>query len=103
MSLFGECRTDVRKSISSPDAENVVVVFGKECNATVGFNTQLSIAPAGSALSAEKYPAFFVTSGLHVVQVAWRDDGAVEITLIPGGGKIFRNEERAGSIRVIYP
>lgn len=70
MNLFGECKTDVRKSIPSPDTKNVVVVFGKECNATVGFNTQLSIAPAGSAFSAEKYPAFFVTSGLHVVQAA---------------------------------
>jgi hypothetical protein len=47
MSGFGACKTLVRTSIPSPDGSKSIVIFGKECGATVGLNTQASIAPAG--------------------------------------------------------
>jgi hypothetical protein len=47
MSAFAESRTVVRSSIPSPDGKKSVVIFWKECRATVGFNTQASIAPLG--------------------------------------------------------
>jgi len=97
------CETVIRKSIPSPDGSNSIVVFGRECGATVGFNTQVSIAPAGSAFSADKYPAFFVVSGVQAVMARWLEERAVEITIIPGAEKVFRREQRAGDFRIIYP
>jgi hypothetical protein len=101
-SIFGECKTVVRNSIPSPDGSKSIVIFGKECGATVGFNTQASIAPAGGSFSPDKNPAFFVVSGEHVVLARWLGDSAVEIAL-QEGGKVFRNEQRVGDIKVVYP
>ena len=104
VSGFGACKTVVRGSIPSPDGSKSLVIFGKECGATVGFNTQASIAPAGSPFSPEKNPAFFAISGEHVVMARWLGDSAVEIVgLIPGGGKVFRSEPSVGDIKVVYP
>jgi hypothetical protein len=102
-SIVGECETVVRSSIPSPDGSKSIVIFGKECGATVPFNTQASIAPAGDPFSPEKNPAFFAISGLHVVMAKWLGDDAVEIALIPGGSKVFRSERRVGDIKVVYP
>jgi hypothetical protein len=100
--FFGECKTVVRNSIPSPDGSKSIVIFGKECGATVGFNTQASIAPADGSFSPDKNPAFFVVSGEHVVLARWLGDSAVEIAL-QEGGKVFRNEQRVGDIKVVYP
>jgi hypothetical protein len=102
-STFDPCQTVVRELIPSPDGSNSIVVFGRECGATVGFNTQVSIAPTGSSFSSDKYPAFFVVSGLQDVVARWLGQRAVEIAVIPGAEKVYRREERVGDIRIIYP
>ncbi len=102
-SAWAPCQTIVRQSISSPHGSSSIVVFGRECGATVGFNTQVSIVPSGSSFSAEKYPAFFVTSGLQVVMATWLDESAVEIAIIPGAEKVSRREDHVGDIKIIYP
>ncbi|QWG16970.1 hypothetical protein KMZ68_18550 [Bradyrhizobium sediminis] len=102
VSGFGACKTVVRSSIPSPDESKSIVIFGKECGATVGFNTQASITPAGGSFSSEKYPAFFAMSGLQAVMARWLGDDAIEIALIPGGGQVLKSEQRVGDIKVIY-
>jgi hypothetical protein len=101
-SHFWECETDVRRTISSPNGKKSLVVFGRDCGATTGFNTQLSIAPAGLPFSPENNPAFFVTSGLHDVTARWLGDSTVEIALISGGDKIVRSEPNVGDVKVVY-
>ena len=101
-SILGECKIDVRRSIPSPDGKKSLVVFGKECGATVGFNTQIGIASAGGAFSPEKSPAFFVTPGLHVVTANWLGDSVVEIAIIPGGDETFKREQTVGDVTVVY-
>jgi hypothetical protein len=103
MGGFDECKTVVRHSIPSPDGSKSIVIFGKECGATVGFNTQASLAPAGGSFSPDKNPAFFIISDRHDVIAKWLGDSAVEIALVPGGSKVFRSEQRVGDIKVIYP
>jgi hypothetical protein len=102
MSGFGACKTLVRTSIPSPDGSKSIVIFGKECGATVGLNTQASIAPAGGSFSPEKYPAFFVVSGTPELIATWLGDSAVAISLVPGGGKVFRNEPSVGGVKIEY-
>jgi hypothetical protein len=100
---FDPCETVIRNSIPSPDGSNSIVVFGRECGATVGFNTQASIAPTGSSFSATKYPAFFVVSGLQVVVAKWLGEHAIEIAMIPGTDKVFKREHHVGNIEIRYP
>jgi hypothetical protein len=101
ISAFGECKTVVRSSISSPDGKKSIVIFGKECGATVGFNTQASIAPVRGSFSPEKNPAFFVISERPDVMVRWLGDHAVQV-VVPKGVKVFRSEQSVDDIKVEY-
>jgi hypothetical protein len=85
--VVSACETVIRRSIPSPDGNKSIVLFGRECWATVGFNTQVSIAPTGSSFSADTYPAFFLVSGLQVVMARWLQEKAIEISIIPGAQK----------------
>jgi hypothetical protein len=98
---FGECKIVVRGSIPSPDGSKSIVIFGKECGATVGFSTQASIAPARSSFSLEKNPAFFVISDRADVMVRWLGDNAVQV-VVPKGVKVFRSEQSVGNVTVEY-
>ena len=51
--LSGTCGNTVVARVPSPDARLEAVVFQRDCGATTGFSTQLSIVRAGQALPAE--------------------------------------------------
>jgi hypothetical protein len=102
MDGFGACKTVVRNSMPSPDGTKSIVIFGKECGATVGFNTQVSIAPSGGSFSQEKSPAFFAISGEHSIMAKWLGDSTVEISSVPEGERVLKSEQRVGEIRITY-
>jgi hypothetical protein len=102
MDGFGACKTVVRSSIPSPDGTKSIIIFRKECGATVGFNTQVSIAPTDSSFSSEKSPAFFAISGEHVVMAKWSGNSTVEISSVPEKETVFKSDQRAGDIKVVY-
>jgi hypothetical protein len=99
---FGACETAIRRSIPSPDGTKSIVIFGKECGATVGFNTQVSIAPSGGSFSQEKNPAFFAISGEHSIMAKWLGDSTVEISSVPERERVLKSEQRIGDIRITY-
>ena len=45
------CGNKVLTDVASPDMHNHAVVFERDCGATTGFSTQVSILPAGRAIS----------------------------------------------------
>jgi hypothetical protein len=102
ISIFGECTTVIRGSTPSPDRSKVVVVFRRDCGATVPFNTQASIAPAGDEFSSDKSPAFFTVSGTPEVMVTWLEEATVEIAVIPGADRIFKSEQSVAGVKVLY-
>jgi hypothetical protein len=102
MSAFGECATVIRGSTPSPDRSKVVVVFRRNCGATVPFNTQASMAPAGDAFSPDRSPAFFVVAGTPEVIVSWLGEAAVEIAMIPGADRIFKSKQSVAGVKVLY-
>ena len=98
---FGECTAIVRKSIPSPNGSKYIAVFGTECGATVGFNTQLSIVPIRSAFSYKENPAFFIISDKYDVTASWSGEDTVEI-VVPSGAKILKKEGNIDGITVRY-
>jgi hypothetical protein len=66
--LFGSCKTEVLSTIPSPDGSRSVVIFSKQCAATVRYSTQASVAPSGLTSPADKIPAFFIISGTPAVR-----------------------------------
>jgi hypothetical protein len=99
---FGACTNAVLNTIASPDGSKVVVIFRKECNATVPYSVQASLAPANLSSPAEKVPPFFVIGGTPVVSAEWRGNRSVGIAVIPAGGKVFRRQESVGEIKIEY-
>ena len=100
--LFGSCKTVVLSTVPSPDGKKSVVIFRKQCNATVPFSTQASMAPVGLALPAEKIPAFFIISGTPAVTANWLENSSVELGFNAAGEKIFRNQQSVGDIKIGY-
>src|SRR5258707_515109 len=102
MSSFAECKTVILGSTPSPDRNISVVISRKECGATVPYMTQASMVRVGGAFSPEKNPAFFIISDTPDIIASWRGNSIVEIALIPGGGKVFRNQPNVGDIKIEY-
>src|SRR4051812_3963383 len=47
---FSECKNQIIKEIPSPNGQFKVILFERGCGATTGFNTQVSVLPAGADL-----------------------------------------------------
>ena len=50
LDLTGDCTNEVLAEVVSPDSTSRAVVFNRECGATTGSTTQVSIMPVGAAL-----------------------------------------------------
>jgi len=45
-----DCRNEIQEEHVSPDGSIKLVVFSRDCGATTGFNTQVSVLPIDTAL-----------------------------------------------------
>jgi hypothetical protein len=100
--LFGSCKTTVLSTVPSPDGSRSLVIFRKECAATVPYSTQASIAPAGIASPADKIPAFFIISGTPAITANWAGNNAIEMIFSAATEKVFRKQDSVGDIRIAY-
>lgn len=71
-----ECQTETLTDVASPDRRHRAVVFQRDCGATTGHSTQLSLLRGGSALPD--------SGGNVLVAVAVADSGAAPAA--PGRG-----------------
>ncbi|WP_338828448.1 hypothetical protein [Bradyrhizobium sp. 27S5] len=101
-SAFGACRNVVLGSVPSPDGKRSVVIFRKECGATVADSTHASIVSTGGTLSPESSPPFFSVGGDRDVLVTWRGEHVVKIGLIPGTDRFYKRELTAGNVNIEY-
>jgi hypothetical protein len=95
------CETIVHQSVPGPDRKKMIVVFEAKCGATVGFNTQPSIASTFVYFSRLRNPAFFSMNGQHELTVEWKDGKNVAVS-IPGGDKIYRKDAQSDDVSVEY-
>ena len=91
----GLCGNEISQEIFSPDNEYKVVVFQRDCGATTGFSTQVSIIRATDELP-NKPGNVFIMDGhpdWTEVHVQWETNRSVIITYSPEY-KVFRAENR---------
>jgi hypothetical protein len=98
--VFG-CEVTVRRTIPSPTAQHVAVVFENGCGATTPLNTQVSIAPSGTPFSPKSSPASLVVHGQHDLQVNWVADDVIEIFL-PANEQTYRKEMGQAGVTIRY-
>ncbi|HET7832013.1 MAG TPA: hypothetical protein VFK88_03520 [Gallionella sp.] len=96
----GLCETDITQTVFSPSGTLKAVVFSRDCGATTGFNTQVSILRANESLSDEGGNTLIVSDsvpiGLH-----WSSDSALNIRGIGGMSPIKQNF-RVSGVEVTY-
>jgi hypothetical protein len=99
--LVTRCDLIVHKSIPSPDARRLAVVYEMGCGVTAGFNTKVSIAPADRPFSNDKNPPFLQLDEKHDLAIKWVSDKLIEIEL-PNAKTIHRNDPNARDVTVKY-
>ena len=101
-SVFGGCEIVRLKEFPSPDGSKSVVVFRKECGATVPYNTQASIASKGVPFSPERAPPFLIVRDIQDVHATWSGEKIVGVRLTPGASTVYKRDQNAGDVRIEY-
>jgi hypothetical protein len=94
------CENEISQSVTSPSGAIKAVVFNRGCGATVGFNTQLSIFPANTALPDSGGNVLTIDAGVPL-RVQWESDSALRISGVPDA-RIVKQETSAAGVRVVY-
>jgi hypothetical protein len=94
------CENDVTQSVLAPSGRLKAVVFNRECGATVGFNTQVSILEAGRELPDEGGNVL-ITADKVELSLQWTSDTALDVSG-PLAARVFRKESELAGVRVSY-
>ena len=76
------------------------MVFNRNCGATTGFNTQLSVLAKGEALPSEAGNTF-IADGSLALGLRWASESELVVTG-HHGAKIFKQEKLANGVTVSY-
>jgi|CXWL01.1.fsa_nt_gi hypothetical protein len=93
------CGNEVKQSLMSPSGKLSAVVFSRDCGATTGFSTQVSIIPTGHSLP-NKSGNTFVTSGKIDLSLQWQTDFILRIQ--GEGESVFKQETEVTGVTVKY-
>jgi hypothetical protein len=78
LDLAGACANQYLNELAAPGGQHRAVVFERDCGATTGFTTQVSVLRVGAALP---------DSGGNVFRAEFRPDSTrAPVTVGPGGG-----------------
>jgi hypothetical protein len=75
-----DCETQVDHQIASPDRAYVATVFHRECGATSGFNTQLSLRRQGEPFDPTS-DQILAVDGRHNLSVVWVTERRLNVVL----------------------
>lgn len=101
MDDFGACKLTILSSIASPSGKKELVTFSRECNATVPFNTQMSITSNARSFTPEQSPPFFVALQGLSIMAGWVSEDRVEVR-VPVEAAVRRRETSVGNVRIDY-
>ena len=94
------CENEQIANVASPSGAARAIVFHRNCGATTGFNTQVSVLPMAKQLPNDGGNALIV-DGSVPLQVRWTSESRI---LVSGYGqaKIFKQESIVGGVAVTY-
>ena len=111
LNIAGGCGNDFVKEVRSPGGKMKAVVFQRDCGATTGFSTQVSLLPSNKSLPNEGGNVFVVTTdhgkapagawGGPIVEVSWLDDTHLLLRYDKRAG-LSKREESLGNVNVRY-
>ena len=97
---LGMCGNEVRSTTASPTGKLRAVVFTRDCGATTGFSTQVSILNSGDALPDEPGNVLIADGTISLV-VTWQSDSQV---LVSGDltTRLSKQETEIQRVRIQY-
>lgn len=96
------CGNEIFQSIVSPNKEYKVIVFQRDCGATTGFSTQISVLKAYKNLPNEA-GNIFIANGhpdYHPVKITWIEDQ--KIIIQENFSESFLRNTTYKHIKIIY-
>lgn len=93
------CGNEVLNVARSPDGRRAAFVYRRNCGATTGFSTQVSIQAGAGALPGE--PGKVLILGDEPVSVRWLGANRLLIAY-PRGARAFKRESERGGVRIEY-
>lgn len=99
-SLF-PCKATVHGRVSAPGGIDDAIVYEMACGATVPFNTQIAIVPAGSLPKPKDFPPFLALKGQYIVEPKWLDATNLLIA-IPDAEAVYFKHASSGNVMISY-
>jgi hypothetical protein len=94
------CSNEIVQSVASPSGSLKAVVFTRDCGATTGISTQVSILGSGRSLPNEGGNAFIIGDIAPVV-LEWKSDAALLVSGF-GGHKAFKQGTAVSGVTITY-
>jgi hypothetical protein len=109
--LGGQCANDPLADLPSPDGRWHAVMFQRDCGATTGFSTQVSVLLAGNTLQNESGNAFIADTdhgaapagpgGGPLVLARWIAPDTLEVRFHPRS-RVFTRQAQVGAVAMRY-
>ncbi|MGY0613405.1 hypothetical protein [Luteimonas sp. A501] len=100
LSGCNSCGNEISQTVISPSGNIKAVVFNRNCGATTGFNTQVSIIPATGALP-DIGGNTLTIDGAVPLQVQWRSESALHLAGL-GSAEVFKQKDSVAGVSVSY-
>ena len=94
------CSNEPVATVMSPSGAHKAVVFTRDCGATTGWSTQVSILLGSEHLRNEGGNTL-VVEGKSPVSVSWRSDSVVTLSGL-SSGRLFKQEPSVNGVAVMY-
>jgi hypothetical protein len=109
--LGGACGNEILSTFYSPTKQIKAVVFQRDCGATTGFSTQISIMPANSDLPNEDGNVFVADTdhgkspsgpgGGPPVEVEWKGENSLNI-IYDNRARVFLRKDSQNGVTITY-
>ena len=94
------CANEVSQTVVSPSGKLKAVVFNRNCGATTGFNTQVSIQSASEPLPDEG-GNILILGGTVPLKIEWRSDSTLHLSGL-GTATVFQQAYSVAGVSVNY-
>ena len=95
-----ECGNEVSQTLLSPDGAHKAVVFSRDCGATTGFSTQISVVGASQQLPDEAGNVLVLDDKQNVF-LRWQNANTL-IVSYPKGATSFNKQTLVVGVRIVF-
>ncbi|RYX81739.1 hypothetical protein EON83_22495 [bacterium] len=95
-----ECDNEVSQTLASPDGKHKAVVFSRECGATTGFSTQISVIGTSEQLPDDGGNVLVMDEDQSVF-MRWQNANSLVISY-PSGVETFNKQSRVNGVRILF-